>query len=360
MDPNKPFNELPLLPPKCDLETPQILKKAIIANKEIAELKGIANLIPNQAILLQIIGLQEAKLSSEIENIVITNDELYRAFGENNVNTDPNTKEVLRYKDALWHGYNSIKKGRLLNVSLFEEIVDIITNRKVGIRKLPGTKLVNSFGEVVYFPPEGEAVIREKLDNLEKFIYLENDLDPLIKSAIIHYQFEAIHPFYDGNGRSGRIINILYLIEKKLLDLPILYLSRYIIDNKHNYYLKLRAIAEKNAWEDWILYILEAIIQTANLTKEKILSIQKIMNETAANVKEKLPKLFSKELIEIIFYYPYCKIKFLEEAKIAHRQTASLYLKELEKIGILEGIKKGREIYYINRAFLKILENKNM
>ncbi len=358
MDPDKPFNELPLLPPDCNLESSRILKKAIIANKEIAELKGIAHLIPNQAILIQIIGLQEAKLSSEIENIVTTNDELYKAFGDKNLKTDPNTKEVLRYKDALWYGYNSIKKGRLLNVSLFEEIVEIITNKKAGIRKLPGTKLANPFGNVVYSPPEGESVIREKLSNLEKFINLEDDIDPLIKLAIIHYQFEAIHPFYDGNGRSGRIINILYLIDQKLLDVPILYLSRYIIDHKQNYYLKLRAVTEKNEWENWIIYMLEAIINTASLTKRKILAIQKIMNETAEIIKKKLPKIFSKELIEVIFYNPYCKIKFLEDAKIAHRQTASIYLQQLESIGIMTGIKKGREMYYINHAFMQILENK--
>ena len=360
MDPNKPFNELPLLPPEINLDNVGILKKAIIANKEIAELKGIAHLIPNQAILIQIIGLQEAKLSSEIENIVTTNDELYRAFGDKKLKIDPNTKEVLRYKDALWHGYNTIIKGKLLNTVLFEEIVQKITNKNAGIRKLPGTKLANPFGDVVYSPPEGEVLIREKLSNLEKFIYSNDNIDPLIKLAIIHYQFEAIHPFYDGNGRSGRIINILYLIDQKLLDVPILYLSRYIIDNKHNYYLKLRAVTDKNEWKDWIIYMLEAIIKTAILTKEKILLIQKIMNEVTEIIKQKLPKIFSKELVEVIFYHPYCKIKFLEEAQIAHRQTASIYLKELEKIGIMEGIKKGREMYYINKSFLKILENKKI
>lgn len=359
MDANKPFNELPLLPPGCNLESSKILKQAIVANREIAELKGIAHLIPNQGILIQIIGLQEAKLSSEIENIVTTNDELYRAYGDRNLAMSPNTKEVIRYKDALWHGYNSIKKGRVLNVSLFEEIVEIITDKKSGIRKLPGTKLANPLGNIVYSPPEGESLIREKLTNLEKFINLDYDIDPLIKLAIIHYQFEAIHPFYDGNGRSGRIINILYLIDQKLLDVPILYLSRYIIDNKLNYYLKLRAVTEKNEWEDWIVFMLEAIIKTASITKEKILAIQKLMNETCEIIKKKLPKIFSKELLEVIFYHPYCKIKFLEEAKIAHRQTASIYLQQLESIGIMKGIKKGREIYYINHAFWKFLENKS-
>ena len=173
--------------------------------------------------------------------------------------------------------------------------------------------------------------------------------------AIIHYQFEAIHPFYDGNGRVGRILNILFLIDQDILDLPILYLSRYIIDNKREYYLNLRAVTEENKWQEWILYILEGVIETAKFTREKILTIQKIMYQTAQQIKEKLPKIFSKELVDIIFYHPYCKIKFLTDAKIAHRQTASLYLKELEKIGILEGVKKGREIYYLNLAFVNYL-----
>ncbi|MFA6502425.1 MAG: Fic/DOC family N-terminal domain-containing protein, partial [Parachlamydiales bacterium] len=208
MDPTKPFNELPELPPKINLETYNVLKKLIDANKNLAELKGLAALIPNQAILIQVLGLFEAKVSSEIENIVTTNDKLYKAFHDINQNIDSYTKEVLKYQDALWFGFNEIKyKKRLLNTPFFEEIVQVLLDSRSEIRKIPGTKLINSLGEVVYTPPETEKLIRDKLQNLEKFIYSENSLDPLIKLALIHYQFEAIHPFYDGNGRTGRIIN---------------------------------------------------------------------------------------------------------------------------------------------------------
>jgi len=228
-DPQTPYNDLPLLPPPGELETRAVLKKAIAANKALAELKGAGELIPDQSLLIQAIGLQEAKLSSEIENIVTTNDELYRAFADQGQRTNPHTKEVLRYKDALWHGFKMIKEeNRPLTTRLFEELFQIIKETTAGVRRMPGTKLANPFGEVIYTPPEGEGIIRDKLANLERFIYDDSDLDPLIKLAVMHYQFEAIHPFTDGNGRTGRIINILYLVEVGLLDIPVLYLSRYI------------------------------------------------------------------------------------------------------------------------------------
>ena len=353
---NIPFNALPDLPPKEEVETVTILKMAIRANKAIAELRVSGHLIPNQAVLIQTLGLSEAKLSSEIENIVTTNDELYRAFVDGNINIEPQTKEVLFYKDALWHGYHALtKKNRLLTTPLFIELVQILKNSTLGIRNIPGTKLVNSRGEVKYIPPEGEEIIRKKLSNLEKFIYAEDSLDPLIKMAIIHYQFEAIHPFPDGNGRTGRILNILYLIEKQLLDIPVLYLSNYIISNKIEYYNGLQQVTETSAWEPWILYILQGLEQTAIVTRERILSIYRLTEETGEKVRTRLPRIYSKDLIEIIFRSPYCKIKFLEEAGIAKRQTASSYLKELEKIGVLRSHKIGRDIYYVNDHFLKIL-----
>lgn len=210
-------------------------------------------------------------------------------------------------------------------------------------------------GEIKYTPPEGERVIRDKLSNLEKFIYSDDSLDPLIKMAIIHYQFEAIHPFSDGNGRTGRILNILFLVEKKLLDIPLLYLSRYIISNKTAYYNGLQQVTESDAWESWILYILKGVEQTAIATREQILTIHRLIKQVSEEVRTKLPRIYSKDLVEVIFRSPYCKIKFLEESGIAKRQTASVYLKELERIGVLRGLKMGRDTYYVNDAFLKAL-----
>jgi Fic family protein len=329
---------------------------AIRANKAMAELRISGHLIPNQAVLVQALGLSEAKLSSEIENIVTTNDALYRAFADETTNMDASTKEVLRYKDALWHGYDALStKKRLLTTPLFVELVQILKNSVQGIRKMPGTKLVNALGEVMYTPPDGEEVILKKLSHLEKFMYTEDSLDPLIQMALIHYQFEAIHPFPDGNGRTGRILNILFLIEKGLLEIPVLYLSRYIISNKTDYYNGLRKVTEENEWESWILYILKGLEQTAITTREQIVAIHRLIQETAIIVRAKLPNIYSKDLIETLFQSPYCKIQSLEHAGIAKRQTASSYLKQLETIGVLRSLKVGRDVYYINDAFLKIL-----
>lgn len=351
-----PYNDLPDLPPKALLETTPVLKMAIRANKAMAELRVSGNFIPNQGILIQALGLSEAKLSSEIENIVTTNDELYRAFADEIRDINPSTKEVLLYKDAVWHGYHALTtKKRLLTTPLFEELVQILKGSQQGIRKIPGTKLVNAAGEITYTPPEGEQVIQEKLKALEKFIYSESSFDPLIQMALIHYQFEAIHPFHDGNGRTGRILNILFLIEKGLLDIPVLYLSHYIIKNKVAYYNGLRDITEKNDWESWILYTLKGLEQTAITTREQIEDIHRLIRETSSTVRSRLPNVYSRELIEVLFRSPYCKIKFLEDAGIAKRQTASTYLKQLEEIGLLRSLKSGRDIYYVHEAFLKIL-----
>lgn len=355
--PEKPYNDLPLLPPRASIETHAVLKKAISANRELAELKGVGPRIPNQAVILQVLGLQEAKLSSEVENIVTTNDELYQALADEGKKAiNPHTKEVLCYKDALWYGYHAIKKqNRLLTAPLYEEIAHMITQKDVGVRKLPGTKLKNPFGKVIYTPPEGENVLRDKLSNLERFIYEEKGLDPLIKLAIIHYQFEAIHPFYDGNGRTGRILNILYLVDQNLLEFPILYLSRYIIEHKSDYYTCLRQVTENDAWEPWILFVLDGIVETAKITRKKILAIQKLIGETVDRVKTDFPKIYSKDLVEALFCQPYCKIRFLAEAGIAQRDTASRYLHELTKGGLLREEKIGREKYYINYAFFDLL-----
>jgi Fic family protein len=355
-DPQTPYNDLPLLPPPGEMETRAVLKKAIAANKALAELKGAGELIPDQSLLIQAIGLQEAKLSSEIENIVTTNDELYRAFADQGQRTNPHTKEVLRYKDALWHGYKMIKEeNRPLTTRLFEELFQIIKETTAGVRRTPGTKLANSLGEVIYTPPEGETIIRDKLANLERFIYDDSEIDPLIKLAVMHYQFEAIHPFTDGNGRTGRIINILYLIETGLLNIPVLYLSRYIIDHKSAYYAGLKQITRDHAWEPWIIYMLDAITQTARTTHERIIGIRNLMRDSMEQVKKQLPKVYSKDLMELLFRQPYCKIRFLEQAGIAQRKTASQYLRELERIGMLTPVKAGREVYYLNTVLLKLL-----
>lgn len=355
-DPQKPYNDLPILPPGVDLESKPVLKRAIAANKALAELKGAGGLVPNQAVLIQSIGLQEAKLSSEIENIVTTNDELYRAFANKGEKADPHTKEVLRYNDALWYGFDAIKnQNRSLTTNLFEELFQQIKQSNAGVRKTLGTKLATSAGKVIYTPPEGESLLRDKLANLERFIYAEDGIDPLVKLAVVHYQFEAIHPFTDGNGRAGRILNILFLVEQGLLDIPVLYLSRYIIKNKKAYYSGIRGITEQGDWESWILYMLEAIEQTARETRENILAIRDLMNADIEKVKAELPKIYSKDLLEMLYHQPYCKIRFLEEAGIARRQTASHYLKELSRVGVLDSFKFGREIYYLNEKFLDLL-----
>lgn len=355
-NPNEPYNDLPLLPPKVELETKKVLKQAISATRVLAELKGRADEIPNQSMLINAITLQEAKDSSEIENIVTTEDNLYQAFTANTNTTDAQTKEVLRYRQALWEGYNNLEK-RPLSTNTFISIVQTIKENKAGIRKTTGTRITSN-DRTIYTPPEGKKVIRDLLKNLEDFIHLENGIDDLVRLAVMHYQFEAIHPFPDGNGRTGRVLNILYLVEKGLLDAPILYLSKYIIENKNQYYTKLRAVTEKEDWEGWILYMLKGIEETAKYTLEKINAINTLMDETIALAKEKLPsRVYSKELIELLFEQPYCKVKFLVDKGIAKRQTAAEYLQELEKISILTSQKIGVENLFLNVRLFQILKH---
>jgi Fic family protein len=357
-DRNLPFNDLPLLPPKADLETREVLKQVTAASRALADLRGLARLIPNQGILINGIVLQEARLSSEIENIVTTDDDLFRAAADADGGADPSSKEVLRYREALWHGSRAMQEQRPLTTNLFIEIVRIIKKTDLDVRKTVGTKLANPrTGEIIYSPPEGEAVIRDKLSNLEKFLYpqLDDGLDPLIRLAVMHYQFEAIHPFPDGNGRTGRILNILLLLEHKLLDIPVLYLSRYILENRTSYYEGLRRVTEDGAWVDWVLYILKAIEVTARETQERVQQILSLMESIRAEVLEKAPHIGTKDIIETIFRNPYCKIKFVEDAGRVTRQTASAYLKALSEMGILRPHKVGREIYFINDRLFKVL-----
>jgi Fic family protein len=351
----EPYNDLPLLPPKIELETKKVLKQVIAATRVLAELKGRANEIPNQSMLINAITLQEAKDSSEIENIVTTQDNLYQAFSANIQTTDAQTKEVLRYRQALWEGYNNLDK-RPLSTNTFVSIVQTIKETNAGIRKTKGTRITSN-SKTIYTPPEGEGLIRDLLKNLENFIHLENSIDDLVRLAVIHYQFEAIHPFSDGNGRTGRVLNILYLVEKGLLDAPILYLSKYIIQNKNRYYKKLQAVTENQDWEGWILFMLKGVEETAIYTLKKINAINELMQETIALAKEKLPsRVYSKELIELLFEQPYCKVKFLVDKDIAKRQTAAEYLQELEKIGILKSEKVGVENLYLNKQLYEIMK----
>jgi len=348
-DRNQPYNDLPLLPPIIELETKAVLKQAIAANRVLANLRGLAAKIPNQGLLINSIILQEARLSSEIENIVTTNDELYRAAANRDGKTDPHTKEVLRYREALYHGFHSLK-DRPLNTNLFIELVRLIKQVDIGIRAIPGTALKSDRGEVIYTPPVGEQVIRDKLANLEQFIHAEDELDPLVKMAVMHYQFEAIHPFPDGNGRTGRILNLLYLVEQQLLDIPVLFLSRYIIANRQAYYAGLRGITEAQQWEPWVLFMLRAVESTAQQTFEQVNRILSLMEEVRERVQREAETIYSKDLIELIFMQPYTKIGFLVNTGIAKRQTASRYLQTLAGMGILREELVGREKYYINDA----------
>ena len=354
-NPEEAYNDLPLLPPVVEVETKKILKQAIVSNKILAELKGRADEIPNQSMLVNAITLQEAKDSSEIENIVTTQDTLYKAFSSNISTTDAQTKEVLRYRQALWEGYTDLSK-RPLSTNSFIQIVQTIKETNSGIRNAPGTKITSN-GKTIYTPPEGETVIRSLLKNLEDYIHADDDVDLLIKLAIMHYQFEAIHPFFDGNGRTGRVINMLFMVENGLLDTPILYLSKYIIEHKNAYYTNLRGVTENSAWEAWILFILKGIEETALYTLEKINSINSLMHETIVFAKEQLPaRVYSKELIELLFEQPYCKVKYLVDNGIAKRQTAAEYLNALEAIGILKSQKVGVENLYLNVKLFELLK----
>src|SRR5690606_37571057 len=303
--------------------------------------------------------LQESKDSSAIENIVTTQDELYKATLEGNDIGNHAAKEVLSYRKALYTGVDLMKqKQGLIMTNTMIEIVQTIKQNHSGIRKIPGTALKNAInGDVIYTPPTGETVIREKLNALEQFINgeVDFDADPLIKLAMLHYQFEAIHPFADGNGRTGRIINAIYLVQQGLLDYPVLYLSSYIVRYKAEYYQLLRGITETGNWEDWVMYMLTAISETARLTISKIREMLKLRETLEASMKEVLQASYKHELLQLLFTLPYVKIEILERHKIAHRQTASVWLSKLVDSGILHTQKIGRTTYYINHQLIDIL-----
>ncbi len=352
-----PYNDLPPLPPKMEIETREVLKRAITASRALAELKGLGGIIPNQAMLVNSLVLQEARASSEIENIVTTNDALYRAMASVSSAVDPATKEVLRYREALWQGFQQVRKKPRIDTALFIHLVQALKEDKNGIRNRPGTFIGNSrTREVIYTPPEGEPVIRRKLNDLAGFIHGNDTLDPLVRLALIHYQFEAIHPFFDGNGRTGRLVNILFLVAQGLLDLPVLYMSKYIIDRKAEYYRRLSAVTENARWEEWVLFMLDAVEITAGLTRQRILDIRALLDETLESARRKLPpRVYSKDLIELIFRQPYTKGQFLVDAGIGQRKAAAEYLKALEDAGIMRVQKVGKENLYLNVKLYDLL-----
>ncbi len=346
------LTKLPLLQ---EIETQKVLKKAISANRALANLNGVARIIPNSSILINSLVLQEAKDSSEIENIITTHDELYRANLDMESVTNE-AKEVQNYKEALLRGFSLVSDTKLLLKKHIIEIQEILEQNDAGIRKQAGTNLKNAqTGEVIYTPPQDYETIQELLTNLEIYINEPNDIDSLINMAIIHHQFESIHPFYDGNGRTGRIINILYLILKDLLDIPVLYLSRYIITHKADYYRLLQEVRTEDKWEEWILYILEAVEQTSLETIELINSISDLMIKIQDKISQELPKIYSKDLVEILFMHPYTKIDFLVDRLNITRKTASKYLNELENIGILENIQIKNSKFFINIELFNLL-----
>jgi Fic family protein len=357
-DRKKPYNDLPLLPPEADIETKEVLRKTISAGRALAQLNAMVINLPNPRLFLDTIYLQEAKASSEIENIITTNDELYQSFIADKKIENSATKEVLSYKEALWLGLEQLKKKPFITTNLCINIVQCIKLNSASIRVTPGTTLSNTLGEVIYTPPSGEDVIREKLANLEKFINEDTKIDPLIKMALMHYQFEAIHPFADGNGRTGRILLLLYLKLSGLLDTPAIYLSEYIIKHKADYYKRLRGVTENNEWEAYILYMLDMIEETSMIGLKRLNKIASTIDQVANEIKIKLPKIYSKDLVEILFRLPYTKRQHLIDENIGNPKTVGNYLQTLEEHGFLRSVKVGKEKLYLNEKLMKILEIK--
>ncbi len=352
---DQPYNQLPVLPPDPDeIETRATLKTCISARAALAQLRQAGELLPNPDLLINLLPILEARDSSEIENIVTTTDKLFR-HATRVEHADPATREALLYRTALFEGFQQLSTRPLCTATAVE-VCSTIKNRPMPIRSVPGTLIGNeATGEVIYTPPETESRLRDLLGNWERFLHAEDDLDPLIKMAIGHYQFEAIHPFTDGNGRTGRILNVLYLIECDLLTLPILYLSRYIVKHKKEYYRLLLGVTRDDQWEAWIVFMLEGVRQVSQWTCAKIAAIRELMTETSRYARNQLPKIYTHELIQVIFEQPYCRIGSLVEREIAQRQTASVYLKELARIGILEERQEGREKLFVHPKLMQLM-----
>ena len=359
---------IPTLPLPYDLETVAVLKQLNKANKKLAELKGIARTIPNENILISMLALQEARDSSAVENIVTTQDDLYQAGVSDNIRIiNPATKEVLRYREAIFEGFEMVRKNKILSNNVIKKVQEKVKQNNAGFLVSPSKALVNqSDGRVIYTPPQDINEVNEKMSNLEAFINDQelSSLDPLIKMAIIHHQFESIHPFGDGNGRTGRIVNILYLVITDLLDLPILYLSRYITHHKGEYYHLIQAIRDKNTdnakeWVEWILFILKGVEETAGNTIELVKGISQLMAEYKNVLRPIFDKAYKHELINNLFFHPYTKIEYMQHDMMVQRKTAAKYLDRIVETGLLEKVKKGRENYYINVKLCNLFLNYN-
>lgn len=337
-------------------ETSLILRKLATASRRLAELKGVAATIPNQGILINTLGLQEAKDSSEIENIVTTHDELFKGEDSTQEAIDAATKEVLRYRQALRKGFLLVKESGLLTLNHMLSIQEVLEQNRAGFRKLPGTALKNNAGEVVYTPPQDQQEVQRLMGDLEHFMNeaVLFDADPLIKMSLIHHQFESIHPFYDGNGRTGRILNVLYLVKEDLLDIPVLYLSSQIVKTKAEYYRLLQAVRDEDAWEDWVFYMLDMVEQTALQTIQTIGAIKNALQDYKHRIRAK-HKFYSQDLINNLFIHPYTRIEFVERDLNVSRVTATRYLDKLAEDGFLAKQKRGRANYYINLALTAIL-----
>lgn len=354
----KPFNELPLLPPARErFESVKILHQLVKSSVALAELKGASQTLPNPAILLNAVILKESRASSEIENVITTQDKLYQALSAKATQADASTKEVLRYREAMLFGFRFIQEKKFLSANAILTIHKILEENEAGIRKLPGTALRNaSTGKVIYTPPDDHAAIQRLMKNLVEYLNEQNDISPLIKMAVQHYQFESIHPFYDGNGRTGRILNILYLTLQGVLESPVLYLSGYIIDHKADYYRLLQEVRIKDNWEEWILFILRGIEHTSKETIFQIQSIKNLFLKTQEQIKKDAPKYYSKELVELLFEQPYCKIENVTSRLGVSRLTASKYLKGLEKTGTLKSKRVWKETLFINSQLFDLLK----
>ncbi len=357
---NSKYN-IPNLPLPFDLETKEVLRQLSHAHRKLAELKGLAHIIPNERILISTLTLQEAKDSSAVENIVTSHDDLYKAGLDIKLLINSSTKEVLAYREAMGKGFQLVRQQHLLTNKTIKEIQSTLEGNEAGFRKLPGTQLKRNDGVAIYIPPQDPAEIDRRMSDLETFINDDEqcDLDPLIKMAIIHHQFESIHPFYDGNGRTGRIINILYLVAKELLDLPILYLSRYITHNKGEYYRLLQGIREKNTdnakeWEEWILFMLKGVEETATETITLVKGIDALMSKYKGVLRPLLGKQYRHELLNNLFFHPYTKIEFLERDLMRERQTVAKYLNAIVDAGLLSKERIWRTNYYVNTELVSL------
>lgn len=352
--PEPPFNDIPTLPPQEELETKSILKACIPAHAALSGLARASELSPHQGLLINLLPLMEAKDSSEIENIVTTMDRLFQ-FADSPERADPATKEALRYRTAVREGLERLQQ-RPLSTNLAVELCSTIKNTRMDIRQVPGTALGNeTTGQLIYTPPDNEQRLHNLLANWENYLNNDDGTDPLIKMAVAHYQFEAIHPFTDGNGRSGRILNLLYLIDQGLLPTPALYYSQYILARKEAYYRLLMGVTQDGDWQSWVLFMIQGIEETAKQTIAKIDAVQTLIEQTRQYIQYQLPKIYSHELVQTLFSQPYCRIQNLVDAGIAKRQTAAVYLNELTRIGVLEKRSEGRDNLFLNPRLISVM-----